>query len=550
MEINFKEKILKDSNALNPRQKICFLFTKMQPEINDEKDNTNPIYKLLMTYEDIQKYSQLDDINDTLEFYFINRYEIHKILDATQEIIFINDKDDMKINFNSLFYLSSLIEENSNLVNYNYSFNLIKKINELQIMEKEKKLKKIILAKIIIVLITNYEQYDDNNENIKKYEKDIKYIKDLNYEIIKKNSIIYGEFLKENILCMKIDEIYSQIIKTLIMSKKLDNSEYIIDEISLESIHITKTIFNELINTLDKNEDYIKEYIISEYKDLFNIKIMTFYYIFLKKILKSNIYIYKIPFLLETRNNIKTLIRDNLEKFYSSIKNIIIQSKHVIEYVLRAFNLYFNKSKIIIQDTIISNNTVQSSQNLNNNDNNDGIFCQSSFLKEKEKSGRSIGIYEEIKTEYEELWEKCEKEIAFKILQQSDFNFIINKNEKYFNCNEITIKDYNAKINYEEIKKIFTKNHILNKNYKKFISILNDFENKIENDCKYTLEFKISLQFNMENVINSIIVITCNYYLEISPEDTFHYKDENILERGLSEGFQYLINELNNYCED
>ena len=82
------------------------LFTKIQPEVND---NTNPIYKLLMTYEDIQKYSQLNDINDTLEFYFINSYETHKILDDTQEIIIINDKDDMKLKFNSLFYLTSLI---------------------------------------------------------------------------------------------------------------------------------------------------------------------------------------------------------------------------------------------------------------------------------------------------------------------------------------------------------------------------------------------------------------------------------------------------------
>ena len=192
------------------------LFTKIQPEVND---NTNPIYKLLMTYEDIQKYSQLNDINDTLEFYFINSYETHKILDDTQEIIIINDKDDMKLNFNSLFYLTSLIEENINVVNYNYSFNLIKNINELQIMEKEKKIKNIILAKKINVLITNYKQYDENNENI-KYEKDIKYIKDLNYEIIKKNLNIYGEFnLKEkDILCIKIDEIYTKIIKTLIIS--------------------------------------------------------------------------------------------------------------------------------------------------------------------------------------------------------------------------------------------------------------------------------------------------------------------------------------------
>ena len=68
--------------------------------------------------------------------------------------------------------MSLLIEENSNLVNYIYSYNLINNINEIQNMEKDKVIKKTILAKIIIDLIANYEQNDYNDE-IAKYKNNL-----------------------------------------------------------------------------------------------------------------------------------------------------------------------------------------------------------------------------------------------------------------------------------------------------------------------------------------------------------------------------------------
>ena len=320
-----KGKIFKKLDGLNPKLNICYFSTLMQP-INEKNNNTNPIYELLSNFEEIQKISQIKDLN-ILKFFYFNRHKTHQILYDFEKLITINDKDkeEIKLIFYLYFYLCLLIEENSNLVNYKYSFNLIKNINELQNMENDKVIKKIILAKIIIDLITNYEQSCDNDEIINDYS--LNNIKSSNLEIIKSNANIYKEFnLQENdIISMKIDEIYAKIIKTLIINKKLEQSEYIyniIAQLGLESINITNTIFNELSNILDKNKDYMKEYIIREYEDLFNIKLMTFYYFLMKYILKCNVYIYKIPFLLETRNNIKKLIRDNLEKFCDSIKNI------------------------------------------------------------------------------------------------------------------------------------------------------------------------------------------------------------------------------------
>ena len=146
-----KNKIFKKLDGLNPKLNICYFSTLMQP-INEEKNNTNPIYELLSNFEEIQKISQIKDLN-ILKFFYFNRLKTHQILYDFEELITIKDKDKEEIKpiFYLYFYLSLLIEENSNLVNYKYSFNLIKNINELQNMEKDKVIKKIILVKIITI---------------------------------------------------------------------------------------------------------------------------------------------------------------------------------------------------------------------------------------------------------------------------------------------------------------------------------------------------------------------------------------------------------------
>ena len=330
-----KEKPFIKNNNLNQKLNICYLATLNQPifqpiidnEKNkiDEKDNVNPIFMLLSNFEEIENILKIDNLN-YLKFFYFNKIKTHEILYDKEKLITINDKN-VNSKFYLYFYLSLLIEENNNVVDYQYSFDIIKNINEIQKREKDKIIKKVILAKIIIDLISNYEQLSDNDENFNDYEKEINSIKKLNHEIIKNNENNYKKFdLSENdILKMKIDEIYAQIIKTLIIKKKLvelENTIDIITQIGLESINITKTIFNVLLNTLDKEKDYMKGYRISKYEDLFNMNIIIFYYNLLKYILKCNIYIYEISFLLETRNNIRKIIKNHIEEFYPSIKKI------------------------------------------------------------------------------------------------------------------------------------------------------------------------------------------------------------------------------------
>ena len=194
--------------------------------------------------------------------------------------------------------------------------------------------------------------------------------------------------------------------------------------------------------------------------------------------------------------------------------------------------------------------------NINNNNDNgnnssSGIFSAQSYKNEKEyNSGRNIDSYEELKSEYEILVENSKNEPPFQILQKSEFNInVINKDNKaLITYNEIIIKNDNEIINknIDDVKKMSSKNKILNDNYQKFISILNEIENKIKNETNHNFDFKIIFKFSIEDVTNSIINMTCESFLIIGDEKS-NYKDENILAKGSTQGILFLINQINRY---
>ena len=195
--------------------------------------------------------------------------------------------------------------------------------------------------------------------------------------------------------------------------------------------------------------------------------------------------------------------------------------------------------------------------NINNNNDNgnnssSGIFSAQSYKNEKEyNSGRNIDSYEELKSEYDILVESSKNELPFQILQKSEFNInVINKDNKaLITYNEIIIKNDNEIINknIDDVKKMSSKNKVLNDNYQKFISILNEIENKIKNEASHNFDYKIILKFTLDNVANSIIIMTCESFLQIANGEFSYYKDENILSKGLIQGFPFLISQINNY---
>ena len=557
---------------LSLKLNICYNFTLIQTE-----DINNPITKLLSDFNEIKKILTINDPN-LLKFLYFNRNKIHKILYDLEEII---DLDGLKNSFYLYlyFYLSLLIEENPDVINYKYSINFIRNLNEEQIKENNKIIKKIILAKIIIVLISNYKQNEnaDEDEDGDKNEEELNKIKKYNDDIIHNNKKVIKIFnLEENdILEKDIGKIYVQIVKYLIINKKLEDIEYaynIIEQIGLESINLTKNMYIEISKILDKKESYLNEYIITKYEDIFNSKIITFYYVLLKYILKSKYYIYDIPFLLDARNNIKKLIRNNLQSLNPSIsKN---ENKEKIEYVLKSFISYdwYNKKSIKINidnynnRSNISNQNEISSQNyiysdlVNSSSYSSSVqsihspLSNQSIQKYKELySGRSIDIYEESpELSYEELNEMYKDDICYRILKKSEFiyNVTIKDNNISIKLEKIIIKDgKNEQIDYDTLMNMTSKFKNINNNYKKFLSFIKNFQNKLKNEITNNISFKLSLSFNIYYMSNSIFKIKCEYCLEILGEKEKTYKDDNILIDGF-ESNMYLFMEIKNNIEN
>ena len=557
---------------LSLKLNICYNFTLIQTE-----DINNPITKLLSDFNEIKKILTINDPN-LLKFLYFNRNKIHKILYDLEEII---DLDGLKSSFYLYlyFYLSLLIEENPDVINYKYSINFIRNLNEEQIRENNKIIKKIILAKIIIVLISNYKQNEnaDEDEDGDKNEEELNKIKKYNDDIIHNNIKDFKIFnLEENDIHKKdIGKIYVQIVKYLIINKKLEDIEYaynIIEQIGLESINLTKNMYIEISKILDKKESYLNEYIITKYEDIFNSKIITFYYVLLKYILKSKYYIYDIPFLLDARNNIKKLIRNNLQSLNPSIsKN---ENKEKIEYVLKSFISYdwYNKKSIKINIDNYNNRSNISNQNEISSQNyiysdlaNSSSYSSSvqsihsplsnqSIQKYKELySGRSIDIYEESpELSYEELNEMYKDDICYRILKKSEFiyNVTIKDNNISIKLEKIIIKDgKNEQIDYDTLMNMTSKFKNINNNYKKFLSFIKNFQNKLKNEITNNISFKLSLSFNIYYMSNSIFKIKCEYCLEILGEKEKTYKDDNILIDGF-ESNMYLFMEIKNNIEN
>ena len=265
--------------------------------------------KTLIEYDEISKIennnselkpiSNLTEINDFLnlklknkmKILYSNKNKVHNILYQEEETIKINS-DIMQNYFSNYFYLIQLIEDNPNIINNEYSLDLIKNINNQIKNGKNEELRNIIIYKIITELIRNYKgtyEYDeDENVELEEIERNI--IRDINLQ--------ESEELKDlklninEIKGKKIDEICIEIINMLIRTNKIDNYEYtynIIKGLDFENIDITKTMFDKLSKALN-NEEYINKYkIIDESNVRLNKEIINFSYILFKYILKSTI---------------------------------------------------------------------------------------------------------------------------------------------------------------------------------------------------------------------------------------------------------------------
>ena len=283
-----------------------------------------------------------------LKLFYFNRNNIHDILYKENEIIFIDVNQIRKIS--ELFYLDLLIKDNQDIINYEYSKEIIFNLYE-ELLKIKSDAKKVILAKIIFDLIENYKGFENIDEKVDEKGLNIlsnSCIKEMEEKVKKNNKKFLDGIDIDDILSMSLDNIYAEIIVNIF---KYDSFSYecalnILNDLEIEYIQITKNIYLKLINFLKSYENDKQKYFIKEIKDFIDIKKINFYYLLLKYVLKNSFFIYQIPFLVNARKLLVSIINNNLYSLFVLISDLepdIIEKIDFIIKVLVDTNYYYDK---------------------------------------------------------------------------------------------------------------------------------------------------------------------------------------------------------------
>ena len=296
-----------------------------------------PTHLLLSNMNEIRKVEGLYHTGFA-KFLYFNKEKVKEILYNSEEFIEVkrSNKEDKLSDY---FYLSLLINNNPNFVDYIYNLDYIKSLDDYNKIN-ESFLKKIVISKIITDLIYNYKCFDIQEKAIQ--EKELNRIEEENMAFIANNAIKLKEFginmNTNNVRIKKIDQIYSEIIIHLIKNNKFEEYDYIykiIKELDFESLSITSPMFKELRKALDHNSDFINQYKIEKCEDLNNIKKVNFYYILLKYILKYSFFIYHIPFLYEAKKTVINIVKNETNELLLILESANDDMKIKIEYLLK-----------------------------------------------------------------------------------------------------------------------------------------------------------------------------------------------------------------------
>ena len=172
---------------------------------------------LIGSFEEMEKllnYLNENKLNITETIYFCMT-NFHSILYKEEETIKIESYNIEK-ELSNLFYLNLLIMENPETLNYEYSFDFIKSIHDSN--KEAKILKKVLVSKIILELLKNYEGldgYDEkkDKEKVEELRKENEKIIEENIDYLKKiDSIFTDDYIKNK----KLDDLYINIIGKLV----------------------------------------------------------------------------------------------------------------------------------------------------------------------------------------------------------------------------------------------------------------------------------------------------------------------------------------------
>lgn len=506
-----------------------------QKDKNDQK-LFNPILDLIGSYDNLVKILKSKDLS-VVEYIYLNKHKIHKLLYDNDSTIHV--EIDFMSKFSDYYCLYYLILDQTELTNYNYDFKLIKKSYDL-LIETDFGIKKVILAKITNVLINNYEgENEDNQEDCekmkKKCEEDINNNKDL--LTVYKKDLDLDNINNDDVY---ITDIYTDIIKYLIINKKLDESNEtinLLNGIEIKNLRLNKPLFDALKEVLvEKN---LEDFTLKDYDDFYDDNKLTFYYILFEYIFKSPDYVFQIPFLLETRNNVIQIINNNLITLATEIKKGKNNSptsklKRVLGYFVE-YEYYFQKgleakkNKKELRPSIDSKENNQGddkkSQNSNLYSNNYESNNSSSFFNSSNPSSSSQSPFD--KSDYKNKSKSNpnsyfnytisgakeidkNNDLAYLILSESEFIMKVKYDEakKEVIINYISVKfkikdeigeDQMIEREISEIINYEPEIGVLKSNYEKFKDYLKKVESEIKGKYKNEEEIEIKLKIKMQN---------------------------------------------------
>jgi hypothetical protein len=131
-------------------------------------------------------------------------------------------------------------------------------------------------------------------------------------------------------------------------------------------------------------------------------------------------------------------------------------------------------------------------------------------------------------------------------MESSTFTLNVKKenNETVINIGTVIINDKKEKIDIDTFKNNKSKDETINNNYKKFLLIFNEIQNRIKNE--YTKDYPFDVILNFKKYYQDLKnVMKCEYILKIPNKKDLSFKDENILNDQLNDGLPFLISEIN-----
>ena len=490
---------------------------------NDDNNNEKnkpiiiPFCELIGSYQDIENILLNKEIN-IIEYIYLNKERINQILYDEETNIKI--EQNYLVKFSDYIYLYYILAESRDVVNYIFEIELIDAFNDILLATKSK-IKMIILSKLEIFFIDYYfEQKDD--EKTKKYEdmeNKCKQIINVNINYLKED---IADLNIDNLLSDDIENIYTEIIKSLIINGKLNDSDKtikLLDDLEIKHIRLNKKFYDNLSKILiEKN---LNKYKISDIDDISDENKMNFYRILFEYILKSSDYIFYNSFLLETRKKIIEIINDKPNQFYSMAKNN--KNKEALSYLIE-FEYYKERAKSL-RVNITTDNGDDISSIKYESISSYSLFGGASSEKEK-TDGRSA---------YELINDNEINAISYKILSNSTFlisaEYSKEKKETIITYKKIFYrrKEYNENkdITINEVKNQNPQDKDLNIYYNKFLQYLQEVENEIKYHYTNEKEIEITMKFSMNKKYN----LTCEFQINDNNLDEKDFTESDLLNK-------------------